>query len=577
MRNINLSPIRKGIKSAFKAIRPANVTAMLAPRFALQREAARVRLSALRSIKNSGYGESGGSHKRKSLLGWLARSKSPQDDIDPHLHTLRQRSRDLFMSSPLGRSAIGTKKTNTIGTGLMLKSRVDFELLGLNREEAQAWEKNTEREFRLFAMSKWCDALRLNNFYELQPLAYTSWLMNGDGWCLLRHEDPTKWMPYGLRLHLIEADRISTPDTSERIVTSYYSARPNVIGKNKNNGNYIYNGVEVNKNGAVVAYWVCNQYPNSSLTGEKKKWKRVEAFGRKTGNPNILQLLEQERCEQYRGVPFLTPVIEHLKQITRYTEAELMGAVVQALFTAFIKTETPASINPLGDMFPESEQVKPEDDAIYELGAGAINVMKPGEDVVFADPKRPASGFEMFINSMAKMIGAALEIPYELLMKSFTASYSASRASLLEAWKAIKTSRAWFISDFCQPVYEIWLSEAVARGRINAPGFFNDPAIRAAWCKAEWIGPTQGQIDPVKEVTAAVMRVEQGYSTREQETAAMTGGSWDDNIEQIRGENEKLREANGAGEVISQSNGGISNAMMTVVKNTIERSLVDSE
>jgi len=578
MRNINLTPIRNGIKSAIKAIRPANITAMLAPRFALQREAARVRLSALRSIKNSGYGESGGSHKRKSLLGWLARSKSPQEDIDPHLHTLRQRSRDLFMSSPLGRSAINTKKTNTIGTGLILKSRVDHRFLGLSEEEAQRWERNTEREFDLFARSKWCDALRLNNFYELQPLAYSSWLLNGDGWCLLRHEDPTKWMPYGLRLHLIEADRINTPDTSERIATSYYSARPNMIGKNKSNGNYIYSGVEVNKNGAVVAYWICNQYPNSNIPGEKKEWKRVEAFGRKTGNPNILQLLEQERCEQYRGVPFLTPVIEHLKQITRYTEAELMGAVVQALFTVFIKTTSPTSEIPFGDMIPESEQVNPDDDTIYELGAGAINVLKPGEDMVFADPKRPASGFEMFINTMAKMIGAALEIPYELLMKSFTASYSASRASLLEAWKAIKTSRAWFVSDFCQPVYEIWLSEAVARGRINAPGFFNDPAIRAAWCQAQWIGPAQGMIDPVKEVTAAKLRVEEGFSTREQETVAISGGNWDDNIEQVKAENEKLREANGlTGEVISQSNGEITNAMMTVVKNATERSLVESE
>ena len=571
--NIDYTPVVGKIKTTFQALKPSNIAALIAPRFALNREAARIRLNTLRNIKNSGYGESGGSHRRKSLMGWLASSKSPQDDIDPHLHTLRQRSRDLWMSSPLARSAVGTKKTNVIGSGLKLKSRIDLKYLGLDRDQAEQWEQNTEREFELFALSKWCDAIRLNNFYELQPLAYTSWLINGDGWCLLKHEDPTKWMPYGLRLHLIEADRISTPDTSERIITSFWSSGRNVIGKNKSNDNIIYNGVEINKNGAVVAYHICNQYPNSNLKGTKKEWKRIEAFGRKTGNPNILQLLEQERCEQYRGVPFLTPVIECLKQITRYTEAELMAAVVQALFTAFIETEAPASQSPMGDVFPEAEQVDAGNDVTYELGTGAINILKPGEKVNFADPKRPASGFEMFINTMSKMIGAALEVPYELLMKSFTASYSASRASLLEAWKAIKTSRSWFVSDFCQPVYEIWLSEAVARGRIDAPGFFNDPAIRAAWCKAEWIGPTQGQIDPVKEVTAATLRVEQGYSTREQETTALTGGNWDDNVEQIRTENERLREAYG----VEGQSGGVSNAMKTIIKNSIERSLVDSE
>jgi lambda family phage portal protein len=170
-------------------------------------------------------------------------------------------------------------------------------------------------------------------------------------------------------------------------------------------------------------------------------------------------------------------------------------------------------------------------------------MLAPGEDVVIADAKRPASGFDPFVMSMTKQIGAALEIPFELLMKSFTASYSASRASLLEAWKAFKMRRTWFANDFCQPVYELWLAEAVARGRINAPGFFNDPTIKKAWCGAEWIGPAQGMLDPVKEVNAAILRTEHGFSTHERETTELTGGNWDDNIAQITRENELLRKA----------------------------------
>ena len=54
--------------------------------------------------------------------------------------------------------------------------------------------------------------------------------------------------------------------------------------------------------------------------------------------------------------------------------------------------------------------------------------------------------------------------------------------------------RAWFVSDFCQPVYEMWLSEAVALGRVKAPSFFSDPLIRSAWCNARWIGPIQGSL-----------------------------------------------------------------------------------
>ncbi len=494
---------------------------------------AKAQAQIVKTFTNSGYSESGASRTKKSTKGWNANSKTPQEDIDQNLDILRQRSRDLYMSAPLATSAIKTQRTNVIGAGLKLKGRIDYKFLGITKEQADEWEINTEREFELWAESFWCDAQRLNNFYELQQLALISWLLNGDGIGIIKHSEPTLWMPYGLRLHLIEADRVSNPNN----VNSY-----GLFGKTEA-GNRIYNGVEIDSDGAIVAYHICNQYPNSSLTnGELKKWQRVEAYGKRTGQPNILHLMESERCEQYRGVPYLAPVVEVLKQISRYTEAELMAAVVQSFFTAFIKVEGPKNENPFADSILEEEQVS-SDPNDYELGSGSINVLGPNEDVVFADPKRPSSGFDTFVTAMTKLMGAALEIPSELLTKSFMASYSASRAALLEAWKSFRMRRTWFANDFCQPIYELWLAEAVARGRVQAPGFFNDPSIRKAWSKADWNGPAPGQIDPTKEVDAATKRVEQGFSTREEETIGLTGGNWDKNIAQVQRENELLRQA----------------------------------
>ena len=99
-------------------------------------------------------------------------------------------------------------------------------------------------------------------------------------------------------------------------------------------------------------------------------------------------------------------------------------------------------------------------------------MLNPGEKIEIADAKRPSSNFDAFVTSLAKYVGAALEIPMEVLMKSFMSSYSASRAALLEAWKAFRMKRAWIAADFCQPVYELFLSEAIAKGRLHAPGFF---------------------------------------------------------------------------------------------------------
>jgi lambda family phage portal protein len=177
------------------------------------------------------------------------------------------------------------------------------------------------------------------------------------------------------------------------------------------------------------------------------------------------------------------------------------------------------------------------------MGPGSINVLEPGETVNFGNPNIPSASFETFMKVLCRQIGAGLEIPYDVLMKEFNASYSASRAALLEAWEAFRTRRKWFVGKFVQPVYEMWLSEAVARGRIKAPGFWDDPLVREAWCGARWIGPVQGQLDPLKEAKASMLLVNAGIKTHEQVTREMGGGDWQENVEQLKRENELLADA----------------------------------
>ena len=508
------------------------VVEIVNPSAALRRETDRMKLKMLHQFQNSGYDESGASRNKNSMRGWRASSKSPQEDIDRNLPILRQRSRSLYMSAPLAVSAIKTNRTNIVGEGLGLKSTIDAGYLRMSPEAAAEWQRNTEREFKLWAESKFCDSTCVNNFYEIQQVACLSWLMNGDACVLLEYEKPSLAFPYGLRIHLIESDRVSTPYTSGTNV--------NLYAMNKETGNRIYNGVEVTDNGRVVAYHICSTYPNSQLRAAKK-WERVKAFGERTGIPNVLMIFETERAEQYRGVPYLAPVIESLKQLTRYSEAEMMAAVINGFFTVFITSERGASGFEFTGVVGDEESVS-DDDVNYELGPGMVNVLNPGDKIEIADAKRPSSNFDAFVTSLAKYVGAALEIPVELLIKSFTSSYSASRAALLEAWKAFRMKRKWLASDFCQPVYEIFLTEAVANGRIKAPGFFLDPAIKKAYCTAQWNGPAQGMIDPLKEAESAEKRIAIGVSTHQREAIEMTGTDFDANIAQLARENQLMRE-----------------------------------
>ena len=494
----------------------------------------------------SGYSEAGASTSKRALRNFIPSSGSAQKDVDMNNMTLRQRSRMLYMAAPIATSAINTARTNVVGLGLTLQSNVDFQVLGISQETAKAWNRKTEAEFALWAGKKQnCDALGMNNFKEMQQLALKSWLLSGDVFILIKRTTPTKLNPYSLRLHLIEADRISTP-SKLRGSNLFIQTE----GKTEN-GNLIHDGVEVDKDGKIVAYHISDTYPFEF--GEKpEEWHRVEAYGKATGLPNIIHLKHDERPEQYRGVPYLAQVIEPLLQIRRYTESELMAALIQSFFTAWIETESNPDALPINETGsgnvatnnPEAAQdTDSTDENEYDMGPGTVTVLKKDEKVVFGQPNIPTAGFETFVKVFCKLTGAALEIPYEVLLKEYNASYSASRAALLEAWKAFFMYREWFVSDACQPIYEIWLSEAVARGRIQAPGFFDDPLVREAWFGARWIGPVQGQIDPTKECEAAVMQISHGIKTHEQVTREMGGGDWYENVAQLKREMELLKDA----------------------------------
>lgn len=493
--------------------------ATISPEKALKREVAKKRLSMV----NSGYGNYGANGTKKSVIGWTHGGGSHREDIEDNIDPLRQRSRDLYYGgSNIATGALKRLRTNTVGVGLHLKASLNEEILKIPPEQARELEETIEREFAHWADSTNCDMERLDNFYQLQQLTFLNALLSGDSFALMNTSRRTGSI-YDLRIELIEADRVSTPD-KERVNPLFCE------------------GVEKNEAGEVVAYHISKFHPLSFVDRKPREWVRVAAYGEKTGRRNILHVMNRERIGQIRGVPFLSPVIETIKQLGRYTEAEVLAAVIDGLFTVFIEKESASDEVPFGEAVPEELQVDTEDEDSIELAPGAVIDLGEGEKANMVNPGRPNANFDPFVIAVTKQIGAALEIPYEILIMAFNSNYSASRAAILEFFKVIKMYRAWFVADFCQPIYEEWLSEAVAKGRIKAPGFFNDPIIKSAYCSAEWSGPSAGQLDPTKEVQAADLRVQGGYSTREREARELTGTDFYKNIKQRKREEELLKE-----------------------------------
>ena len=456
----------------------------------------------------------GGSRRsRPALANWNPGVNDADGDLSPDLPDLRAYSRDLVRRSPLAGGAVNTVVTNVVGTGLALQPAPKADVLGLTPEAAAEWAAAAHAEWLLWAESPDCDITRAQDFYGLQSLAFRSALENGDAFALLPNVADGRPGPYRLAVQLVEADRVSNPNRAIDTAT-------------------LVAGVESSDQGAPVAYHFSRYHPGNLRVFAQQSWTRYTAFGA-SGRRRVLHLMDRQRIGQSRGVPYLAPVIEPLKQLDRYTEAEVSAAVVSAAFAVFVKMDPEA----FTDLFQDDSRATYLSSAMGWNGsvpAGgtldapgkAVNLL-PGEDIVAPDLKRPNAAFDPFVLAVLRQIGVRLELPFEVLVKHFTASYSAARAALLEAWKFFRGRRAWLAATFCQPVYETWLAEAVAAGRLRCPGFFADPAIRAAWCAATWTGDGPGSIDPAKEVGAAKERVDMGISTLASESLLHDGVPWD--------------------------------------------------
>ncbi len=468
------------------------------------------------SSSNSAGGYRGGRKDRRALRNWRPKGGDANADTLLDLPDLRARSRELERTAPIAAGAIATNATNVIGDGLQLQASIDKEALGLTADQANRFEREQEREWAYFC--KRADFTRVQHFDEMQELAHRSRKQSGDALAVRRYRRDGGDI-YGTKVQLIEADRLCNPN---------YAADSETMA----------GGVEIDGDGVHVAYHVAKKHPGA-LRVAGNSWARIPARD-SSGRLLAIHLFERTRPELTRGVPYLAPVIEHLKQISDYSDAEVTAAVTSGFITMAIESEIDDENNPpvgeTGDPNLEANEVK--------LGAGAVLSLAPGEKANLLNPSRPNANFGPFMEAFLQQVGVALELPLELLIKHFTASYSASRAALEMAWQTFRKERSRFAWRFCQEVYGWMMDEAVASGRLHRPGYFADPVIREAWLGAEWIGPSRASLNPKMEAEADEIDLRTGVKTREQICTERTGGEVEKKTEQLARE-EQARKAAG--------------------------------
>lgn len=504
------------------------------------------------TAQSSGYSQLGADTTRGIYKNFNAFSASPYEDILVPRRELVNRSRVLYMSAPIATAAIHQRVSSVVGRGLRLHSLPDYERLGKDAAWARDWSRKVESEFDLWARDRFqVDVAGINNFYEFTAQAYNSMLQSGDSFVLFRQGGTSLLRPYSLRLQLVEADRIATPTAANTNKDTVYVpfSRNVYCLTDPETGNKIFDGVEVTKSGRAVAYHIASCYP---AAGSDLSFERIEALGRTTGRPNILHLMVTERPEQLRGVPMLAKVIEPILQLSRYLNNEVQAALLETYFTLYVTTDdagsplfgssaTPPPVE--GEENDDEEEEEEERAKELEPFPGVVRFLRANEKINSVQPTRPNSQFSAFCEMVTAFVGSSIQIPKEILLQMFNSSYSASRAALQCHWQKTMEEREIVKADLCSPVFEEWFCEAVSRGRIEAPGLFDDPAIYRAYTRHDWVGSTMPQLDPEKEAKAANLWIGAGLMSRSEAAARHFGTDYQTTVERLKNENELLAAA----------------------------------
>jgi len=477
-----------------------------------------------------GYARHGASAESLPLDSWFTFPASPRDDCDKNQFLLRLRSRDLYMSSSFIGSILHAKREGVIGRGLELDAKIDAEALGLELDDATAIERRIEAAFARWARNVGTDGESLNTILRN---AYFSTIVNGDCIADIYCDAPTRM----LRVSLVESDCLVTP--------------PEEYGNDR-----VLSGIELNANGRAIAYWLATGFLFNSDGFPVRYYRRrkfMAGFNSLAAgdflfprNGAIFIHTPFERPGQLRGLPIVSRVIEDAKQLDRYMRAELDAAVVAskpALFRTHPVVEAQAEVDMM-DSFgvapgPSASEtaLPPEHEPPINYGNGLMVDLWDGADMKAFNPARPNQAYSEFVDHKFAEISANLGISAEVALKRWNASYSASRAALLDAQQGYEIDRALFVDQFLRPLYNAWLD--LHADELGLTGYYTDPARRSAWRCAEWIGEQLPNIDPTKEIDAAAKRVQLCVSTLAREAQVATGTDIAANIRQ-RGYEERL-------------------------------------
>lgn len=430
------------------------VISFISPRAGARRVRARVIMDSLEKLRRydaAGFG--------RRVEDWKVTNASANTENHASLDRLRARSRDLDRNNPYARRAVERIADNVVGTGIRPTPSKDLKKL---KEAWTSWAESTE-----------CDFDGLLNFYGIQRLIAKTVALSGEAIIRKRRTNKNKSkIPY--RLQIFEPDII---DSSRNYA---------LLDSGDFQGGFVIQGVQFDKDGERVGYWLWDKYPTESIYVTNNLLSKFVPIDQ------VIHVFNLERPGQARGVPFGVSAFLRLKDFDDFEDAELVRQKIAACFSVFV-TESidSAPANPTGKKTELTERVEP----------GTINRLSPGETVSFSNPPTK-DGIDGYSRQVLQGIAAGYGITYEALTGDMRqVNFSSGRMGWIEFQRTITSyQNNMMVPQLCARVWD-WFLEGAQIGQV-----YGKKDI-----VAQWTPPRREMIDPAKEVAGMLSMVRAGF------------------------------------------------------------------
>lgn len=445
-----------------------NAIGWFSPQAGLRRSRYRALLSyeAIRSERRQG--------------GWTTSGTSGNAEIGVALKKIRDNARDMVRNNGYARRAVNEWSKRVVGYGIMPSAKTGSREL----------DKRINSLWNLW-QAQCCSDSRLN-FYAAEKLIVATQFVSGEALVREYTRRPEDGLAVPFQIQLLEPDYL---DSSKTETTDT---------------GYIIQGVQFDKIGRIQGYWLFGNHPGDTLQ-TSTRGGFTSAF---VPASDVLHHVELDRMGDARGVTRFASVMNKLRDLDEYADAEIVRKRTEACVTGMVTQPDGSDGQTLGSVALDANGNKVE-----SFTPGMMMYGPPGTDVKFF---APAIGGDYALHKKTELreVAVGLGIPYILLDDNLEAvNYSSFRGGLLAYRDSIEEYRwNWLIPQVLQPIWRKFIDTLFLMGEVPERNY-----------GVQWNPPPFTLLDRAAEAEADRLELQIGKKTWPQ----LVGESGQDAEEQI--------------------------------------------